>query len=634
MSAIALQHIPLIVDALDRLDTIVLVLAPPDAPEALPTILAASGAFTRRTVTNPQSDIQPGFAALVLPATSRTTLAAIGRAAADATTLSGEILLRGRRDPFWLGFSLTTIPAPGASACCVLIGKDITDQMRRSGEDRATQRLFASAFMSVNAAAAIITGGDRIVTASRCFAMQFGRSSRELTGSSLASLLDTEARQRLNAAMATGTPGAPATEFHACAIQQDGLRFPAAFSVAMIEGRATERLGVLTLQPDAIPPRTTAEPAPPDATAAPDEVAGKIRLVELCEVKAALGLTWPRVADRALKLAETVIRRNIGDQDIFSRTPDQAFLVWFQRGTAEENEQRAARVAREVRIVLLTEFADAITSSIASATAPPPGSTPGRLSATTVAEANKQPKLASNPTIEAARAYLGWAKKELPAEAEPMFGRGGQPLPAVWCSLPETMAASLEQCVAALPRETLGALEIDVVGLRAGISVAAKAAANNLPRSCFVPLPCAVLLAPRPRAIVMEALDGIDNATGSRLTVLLAGPFTDIGAARLRDLAAPLRSRVRAVGLATDAIGGLPLDAVRPPFSVASFQPDSLDDERAQAAMRQAITAIQRAGVKVIARKVRTPADARKLLELGVDYICGTAPSPGLGRKT
>jgi EAL domain-containing protein (putative c-di-GMP-specific phosphodiesterase class I) len=45
----------------------------------------------------------------------------------------------------------------------------------------------------------------------------------------------------------------------------------------------------------------------------------------------------------------------------------------------------------------------------------------------------------------------------------------------------------------------------------------------------------------------------------------------------------------------------------------------------------RAIDAVHRAGSKVVARHVGTPTEARKLLELGADYVCGTAPAAILG---
>ncbi len=564
--------------------------------------------------------------AYLLPETNRLALDAVSRAVIDGTRMSGEILLHGEGGPFWLGFSLTTVSVPGAAAHSVLIGKDITDQIRRTGEDRATQRLLASAFRSVDAASAIVTAGDRIVTASQCFATLCGHSPKELTGGSAATILDADTRKRIQAAIAAAaapaSADAPAASFRGHFMRRDGPPVDASFSLSVIDGRASERLAVLTVHPESA---AAAVPAEPEGG---PEAVSKIRLVGLDEVKAALGPRWAAVADRAMILAESAIRRRLGPQDVLSRTSDEAFLIWFQQGTVEENELRTARIAREVRIVLLTEFADAIMCRVASGTvAAAPGAPGQHLPPSLLAELNRHVAAVPDPAMETARAYLAWVEKELPVETEQMFGRGGQPLPAVWCSLPASVAARLAQAGAALKRESLGPFELDLLRLRAGISVAAQAAARNLPRSCFVPVPCACLLSSRSRAAVLEVLGGMGPTVGSRLTLLLAGPFSGVGAVRLQELAGLLRGRVRGLGLSAEAIRDLPIDAIKPPFAVVSFQPGVLVGDNAQASLWQSIDAIQRTGAKVIARRIATPAEARMLLELGVNFVCGTAPA-------
>jgi PAS domain S-box-containing protein len=620
------RHAGLIAEALDRLDTIVVVLGPPEPPATLPTILAANFAFARRAGERKTGAALGGLSSYLLPETSRVALDALTRAVIDGARMSGEILLLGQGGPFWLGYSLTTVSVPGANARCVLIGKDITDQMRRSGEDRATQRLLASAFRSVDAAVAIVTAGDRIVTTSQRFALMCGRTSKELTGSSVTSILDAEVRQKIHAALAATAPDAPAALFRGGGLHPDGTPFAASFGLTVIEGRASERLAIVTVHQDASPAAPVA--GSDAAKAAAPEAVSKIRLMGLDEVKSALGPRWASVADRAMILAEAAIRRRLGAQDVVSRTTDQAFLIWFQQGSAEENEHLIGRIAREVRIVLLTEFADAIISGVASATvALPPGSAGQQVPPAALAELDRRAAAPPDPALEAARTYLAWVEKELPVETEQMFGRSGQPLPAVWCSLPASVAARLTEASTTLKRETLGPFELDILRLRAALAVASQAATRNQPRACFVTVPCACLLSPRSRAVVLEVLSDAGATLGGRMTLLLGAPFSGIGAARLHELAGLLRGRVRGLGLAADAIRDLPIEAIKPPFAVVSFQPGALADETAEADLWQVMNAIQRTGAKVIARQIATPAQARMLLELGVNFVCGTAPA-------
>jgi PAS domain-containing protein len=631
------NHAAIIVDALDGLDTIVMVLGKPPPPSALPRVLAVNAAFTRRA-SSPHGVVAPcGLGSFTAPDSSPATLAAIGRAVADGTKLAGEVQLAGQSGPFWLGFSMTTIRTPTGATRCILIGKDITDQVRRSGEDRATQRLLASAFASVGAAVTIVTAGERMVTASQRFATISGCGPRDLVGKSLSGILDPETRRHIQAALSEAAmaaqaasvpastqvapappappPGALTRDFRGGGVRHDGTPFTADFTVAVIDGRAGEKLAVLTVHPDEAP-----------------ETIGKIRLLGLAEVKAALGQRWLAVADRAMIIAETTIRRRLGQQDVLSRTSDQAFLIWFQQGTADDNALLAARIAREVRIVLLTEFADALVASVASATVPmAPGTVPGQVDSQLETAFDRHPGLKPDPPMEAARAYLAWAEKELPVETEQLYGRGGQSLPAVWCSLPAAVASRTQEAAILLSHETLGEFEQDILRLRVGLSLAAKAAARNQPRSCFISLSCECLSLPRSRAAAMELLASVDTATGNRLTLLLSGELAQFRPARLQDLVVPLRGKVRAVGLATQTILDLPVECIQRPFSIVSFHAGVLGGEGAETALWRAIDAVHRAGSKVVARHVGTPTEARKLLELGADYVCGTAPAAILG---
>jgi EAL domain-containing protein (putative c-di-GMP-specific phosphodiesterase class I) len=53
-----------------------------------------------------------------------------------------------------------------------------------------------------------------------------------------------------------------------------------------------------------------------------------------------------------------------------------------------------------------------------------------------------------------------------------------------------------------------------------------------------------------------------------------------------------------------------------------------LDVEGQADAIRQLAQATHRAGAKLVARGAASPAGARRLLELGVDFLVGCAPAP------
>ena len=615
------MHAATIVAALDRLDTIVLVLGPPEQPGGVGTILAANTAFGRRVGGDPT---HRNLGTLMLPETDQGSVDAVAGAVLNGSAISGELLLAGHSGPFWLGYSITTFAVQDDRSCCVLIGRDITDQMRRSDDDRALQRVLANAFRSVDAAVAVITVGGRLVTASQAFAALCGRPLRSLTGSALSGVLDASVLSCVQEVLANPGPGEQKAGILGSITHLDGSQSRALFNLSVIAGRADERLAVLTLVSEAAVRAQLKAPQ----TLAPQTL-GKIHLIGLQEIRAVVGEAWAKIADRAMSLSESTIRRRLRPNDVLSRTSDQSFLIWFSDGTEEENKGLAARIARDVHIILLTEFADEV--SVAFATVPlPPGSLPLELTAAVKEVLDRHPGLAPTPTVASARRFLAHSEKELPFETELVFGRSGQPLPAVWCNVPDSVKERIERAAEVLGDEALGAFEVDLLCLRGGLAVIATAVARQMPRSCFVSLASAILESSRANAALMEVLGGIDAAAAGRLTLLLHAPFPGGGATRLLKLAEPLSRRVRAVGLAVDAISDLPVDALRGCFSVVSFEPGALGDETVEADLWQAITVIHRHGAKVLARQIGTPRQARILLELGADFLCGTAPAAAL----
>jgi hypothetical protein len=70
--------------------------------------------------------------------------------------------------------------------------------------------------------------------------------------------------------------------------------------------------------------------------------------------------------------------------------------------------------------------------------------------------------------------------------------------------------------------------------------------------------------------------------------------------------------------------------SVRPPISVVAFGAGGLGDPQIEADLWAAMDALHRSAAKLLARNITSPADARKLLELGSDFLCGVAPARAL----
>jgi hypothetical protein len=77
--------------------------------------------------------------------------------------------------------------------------------------------------------------------------------------------------------------------------------------------------------------------------------AGRINLIGLDEVRAALGDRWWAVAARAMESAEVVLKRRCGPQDSYSPTGDTSFVVCFGGVSEREASVRAERNAAGLR---------------------------------------------------------------------------------------------------------------------------------------------------------------------------------------------------------------------------------------------------------------------------------------------
>lgn len=83
--------------------------------------------------------------------------------------------------------------------------------------------------------------------------------------------------------------------------------------------------------------------------------AGRIQLIGLEEVKAALGPNWPAQAARAKACAKAMIARRLADADTLADVDDDTFIICFASLSAEEARVKSELIAREIRERLVGE---------------------------------------------------------------------------------------------------------------------------------------------------------------------------------------------------------------------------------------------------------------------------------------
>ncbi len=81
--------------------------------------------------------------------------------------------------------------------------------------------------------------------------------------------------------------------------------------------------------------------------------ASMIQMVQLGDVRKALGDQWPKVVETAMSVAETLLRHRLDQSDIFSRYMDYGFVVVFTRSNPKMAELRAKALSQEISHLLL-----------------------------------------------------------------------------------------------------------------------------------------------------------------------------------------------------------------------------------------------------------------------------------------
>src|SRR4051812_14375482 len=88
----------------------------------------------------------------------------------------------------------------------------------------------------------------------------------------------------------------------------------------------------------------------------PKTTAGKLQLLDLDSLKAAVGERWQEVADRASAIAEQVIQHRLAPSDVFAPYEETGFIMLFAELNEQQAKLKSAAIAREIRERLVGEL--------------------------------------------------------------------------------------------------------------------------------------------------------------------------------------------------------------------------------------------------------------------------------------
>ena len=271
---------------------------------------------------------------------------------AQATTKAGK--------PHWMQVSTIAILTPGgAPSHFVRLGQDVTARKRAETERETTQRLLASVFGVLDQALGVIDDHGRFAMVNTAVTRQFGWSVFDLIGKPYTEIIDPADRPTVERQLALGTEMTSRMPVRLRHRKGDVLAGEIVVTtIPQPDGRPyrvmmlTERSGVPTDKSFEQAVRKALQGAGKQGTV----VAGKVQLVGLAEVRAAIGDRWPALAERSFQAAENILRKHLSATDVFSRTAEDGFLVCFTELGEAEAQFKARTIATEIREKLVGEF--------------------------------------------------------------------------------------------------------------------------------------------------------------------------------------------------------------------------------------------------------------------------------------
>ncbi len=611
---IDLQHV--LSDALDRSGHLVVALECRETGE--PAALAVNDAFCRITGQARARLIGHTLRALVGSEGNEAALAAITAAICQQNALETELLCHGSTGPpFWLSVRLMPVVGlerPGA----ILLGRDVSEAVHAREQQDATQGLLAKVFLFVQAAVVIIDDRGRILMANPATGRLLGYPANTLAGRSALELVAPASRAGVAAARAGQLSDGKDFTIEAALLHASGAELPVRIRSTLMQRDDLKRIRILTIDPLA------------DDAAMRVRMAGRIALVGIEEVRAALGTKWAAVAERAMATAEHVLRQHCSPGDTFTRTEDGAFVICFAQATEEDAAFRAAMIAREIRNRLIgdgqtSEAAEVTAVTAAVRVAATPGETETDL--TERLNLRLKERIAS---IEAqAREDLTKIVESAECELEEIRGSNLRSIVARFARLPWKLERRIQAALAALPSRETAAFDFDRMLLHLAGEQAAQGLAAGRPEPILLGIEFEMFLDRRRTERFITASHELDERLRQRLVPVLARIPPGTPQSRVLECALRLRSMYRALALtATDlALPQLDWAALRNAILVVENDDIVANHANQLAALRRLVAGVHAHGGMLLVRNLRSPEAARAAASCGVDMLSLADPA-------
>ena len=491
-----------------------------------------------------------------------------------------------------------------------MLARDITAVLQARKTQNSIQHLLAKVFISVDEAVVIVDGSGRIVMTNPHVDRLLGYAPNGLVGRSSLDVVAPDSRAAVAAMRKEQIEHGGDRIYRVPLLRADGSQLDTRITSVLVGSDDLKQFRILTLRPDA------------DATTAMrSETAGRIRLIGIDEVRAALGERWPAAATRAMAMAEAVIQRRCGPQDSYEPIDDTSFLMCFGTLSEPEASFRAAAIAREIRERLIGQGHDNDTAQVRAIVAtvrfPDRGETGHALRAVLLAGLDQQ-----TLRIEAeARQTLQDAMSCDACVLEPISGRNPEDIVANLVRLPAELERKLLCAMSILPQQEVDAFDLD--GLLLGL--AAQQVLNALAQGDTTRLLVNVRFdvfgtraaVERYFALCMK----IDQRVSKRLTLLLTSLPEGLPRSRQSECVSRLRPYCAAVGFQVDALVNLATIDLSQSVNPLVAMPAAALSGIPPGQVTEAIRALHARRARLLVRRIATEEGAAEFLSLGADMI-------------
>ncbi|MBV8526312.1 MAG: PAS domain-containing protein [Acetobacteraceae bacterium] len=607
--------------ALSYSDSIILVFErKPATPPTLP-ILGANEAFLRATNTRSEQLVREDFLSFFCAQSCPASRSGLAWAISAGTAWRNEILCSRRGgQPFWLGYHLIPIEGPAGEAWYVLHGHDITEQRLAIQRQQAAEGLMAAVFRTMDASIAITTSRGRILMTNLHLDRLLDAEPGSLEGENFRELIADTDREAFVRAQEQPLSHGPARSLQVTLLRKGGVAVRVRISCAVAERPDAETVLVLTIREIT----ETVQSAPSKHF----QVAGKLRLVGLEEVRAALGAEWDRLAERAVQTAEHVLRSRLSPGDTFSRTDDHGLLICFANASEEEASFRAAAIGQEIQRRLIgqgeTAIASSVTAIAAAVSADAEGGQNRSFHASLERRLNERRQEVERQAEQALEAVIRTAHCVL----EPVIPRNGRDILARYACLPPDQERAVLSARTVLGPTGVRDFDYDSMLLTLAVERIIQDAAQGVLSLCFVDVGLEVFTIRARTERLLSICRSIPLEIRHRMVMMLAHVPADIARPRITDAVQRLRPFCRSVGLSMQELAAPPLDPYLLAGSIVSLELDQVvsDGTLQEARLRQLLDHLHTNRIRLLVRNA-SPKRRKELEALGVDLIGSGVPA-------